>query len=91
MCVCVCVCLCAGLVWVCGRGSGRGVGRGAWERRWWRVWVCGMGGGDTRHQGFSAVDLARDFNYPELADYIRGKLPGITESAAAAPGTEKAH
>jgi hypothetical protein len=55
------------------------------------VWVCGMGGGDTRHQGFSAVDLARDFNYPELADYIRGKLPGITESAAAAPGTEKAH
>ncbi len=50
-----------------------------------------MGGGDTWHQGFSAVDLARDFNYPELADYIRGKLPGISESAAAAPGTEKAH
>ena len=28
-------------------------------------------------KGFSAVDLARDFNYPELADYIREKLPGI--------------
>ena len=56
------------------------------------VWVWGMGGGgDTPHQGFSAVDLARDFSYPELADYIRGKLQGISESAAAAPGTEKAH
>ena len=39
-------------------------------------------------KGFSAVDLARDFNYPDLADYIREKLPGIPEVKAAAPGTE---
>eukprot|EP00802_Teleaulax_amphioxeia_P015767 Tamp_15866.p1 GENE.Tamp_15866~~Tamp_15866.p1 ORF type:complete len:477 (+),score=187.51 Tamp_15866:69-1433(+) len=41
-------------------------------------------------KGFTAVDLARDFNYPELAEYIREKLPGIKEATAAAPGTEKA-
>ena len=39
-------------------------------------------------KGLSAVDLARAWNYPELADYIRDKLPGIPEAKAEAPGAE---
>jgi ankyrin repeat protein len=39
-------------------------------------------------KGLSAADLARAWNYPELADYIRDKLPGIPEAKAEAPGTE---
>ena len=41
-------------------------------------------------KGLSAVDLAREFNYPDLADYIRSKLPGIPEVKAAAPLSEEA-
>ena len=41
-------------------------------------------------KGLSAADLARDFNYPELADYIREKLPGIPFAKAEAPSTEAA-
>mmetsp|Transcript_10437 Transcript_10437/g.34833 ORF Transcript_10437/g.34833 Transcript_10437/m.34833 type:complete len:410 (-) Transcript_10437:2207-3436(-) len=31
-------------------------------------------------KGLTAVDLARDFNYNDLSDYIKSKLPGIEES-----------
>jgi len=38
-------------------------------------------------RGQSAVDLARDFNYEELAGYLKEKLPGISETFSDRPST----